>query len=152
MQNGFCIVPCGKEKIWKKFPEKGATQAKEVYIGSFVTRCRAYAELFFPDRYCILSAKYGFLFPEDWVNENYDVTFTRKNTFPIAIETLRQQAAQKNLFNYAPIVVVSGKTYGEVAQKVWGAAPIIMPLQNFKTYGLMMRQLKTAIETRIPFH
>ena len=44
----LCIVPCGRKKIWDKFPNHGPTEAKFVYIGPFASKCKEYAEMFFP--------------------------------------------------------------------------------------------------------
>ena len=59
----LCIVPCGSKKIWKKNPKAGATEAKNVYVGSFAKKCIEYAKKFHAGHYRILSAKYGLMQP-----------------------------------------------------------------------------------------
>ena len=84
----LCVGPCGKAKNWDKNPEAGATPAREVYTGPFAKKCREYAETFYGEEYVILSAKYGFLRPEDLVPESYEVTFKDKRTNPISVQAL----------------------------------------------------------------
>lgn len=67
----LCIVPCGNKKIWDKYPDAGETRAKDVYIGSFIRKCQEYALKFYPESWCILSAKYGFIFPEEVIEGPY---------------------------------------------------------------------------------
>jgi len=71
----ICIVPCGNKKIWDVFPDAGPTPAKNAYVGGFASKCQEYARAFYPDNYFILSAKYGFLQPEEIVPNKYNVTF-----------------------------------------------------------------------------
>jgi len=71
----LCIVPCGNRKIWDKNPNAGPTKVEHVYIGPFAKKCREYAMRFYPSSWCILSAKYGFLFPNDIVPIPYNVSF-----------------------------------------------------------------------------
>ena len=55
----LCIIPCGKKKIWDKYPDYGPMEAKDVYISPFGKACQAYATMFF-ENWVILSAKHGF--------------------------------------------------------------------------------------------
>lgn len=43
----LCIIPCGKKKIWDKYPDYGPMEAKDVYISPFGKACQAYATMFF---------------------------------------------------------------------------------------------------------
>jgi hypothetical protein len=97
--NTLCIIPCGKRKIWDKHPEAGPTKTKNVYIGPFAASCRRYAE------WCIISAKHGFLFPEDVVPGPYEFTFSKPKTNPITIGELKTQATKKGLEKYQSIIV-----------------------------------------------
>lgn len=98
----------GKTKIWDKYPNHGPAPAKDVYIGPFSSKCKQYAELFYPDDWCILSAKYGFLFPEDIVPGPYNVSFNTKKTNPISLKDLSNQIKLKNLDKYEEVVVLGG--------------------------------------------
>ncbi len=75
--SAICIIPCGKKKIWDKYPSEGAVSAEEAYIGTFHRLAEQYAKKFFND-WIIISAKHGFLLPHDIVPENYDLTFGQK--------------------------------------------------------------------------
>lgn len=70
----LCIIPCGKKKIWDIHPDTGPIRAEDAYLSPFHQACERYAKAFF-DEWVILSAKHGFLRPDDTVPENYDVTF-----------------------------------------------------------------------------
>jgi len=59
------VINCGSEKIHKK------CKAKDLYIGSLFLASRFFCESNY-DQYCILSAKYHCLLPDDEV-EYYDV-------------------------------------------------------------------------------
>ncbi len=148
--NTLCIVPCGNRKIWSKNPETGPTKARDVYIGPFAKKCREYAETFYPDCWCILSAKYGFIFPEDIIPENYNVTFLKPKTCPITIAELRNQATQKGLLSYPKIVVLGGRNYSQIVEKTFPGVILSVPLTGCKGIGYMMGRLKTAIEKGVP--
>ena len=96
----LCIVPCGSLKIWDKYPDAGPTKAEDAYIGPFAKTGIEYTKKFYPGSYVILSAKYGFLFPDKVIPENYNVTFKDPSTNPITIEELRRQAKEKGLMKY----------------------------------------------------
>jgi len=105
----LCIVSCGSRKIWDTNPNAGAAKAKYVYIGPFAKKCREYAERFYPSSWCILSAKHGFLFPDDIVPGPYNVSFNDKKTNPITIKELSVQKSEKGLDAYDRIIVLGGK-------------------------------------------
>ena len=107
--NETLYAPCGSKKIWDRNPNAGATKAKNAYIGSFAKTCIEYAEKFYPNSYIILSAKHGFLFPDELIQENYNVTFKDPNTKPISVEELKRQAIEKDLLKYDEIVAIAGK-------------------------------------------
>ena len=145
----LCIVPCGKKKIWDKNPDIGPQKAEDVYIGPFATKCKEYAKLFYPTSWIILSAKYGFLFPNEFVPGPYDVSFNDKNTNPITILELKNQAEEKQLYKFEKIVALSGKNYIHIIQSVFRNKEIFEPLSNCGGIGYMMNKLKNAIEKRI---
>lgn len=141
----LCVVPCGSRKIWDKYPDAGPTRARDVYIGNFARTCIEYAEKFYPDSYVILSAKYGFLFPDELIPEDYNVTFNDPRTNPIGVEELRRQAEEKGLMKYGEIVVVSGSNYVNIARKVFSGKRIITPLKGLGGMGPMISAMKRAI-------
>lgn len=73
-----------------------------------------YAMRFYLSSWCILSAKYGFLFPNDIVPCSYNVSFNDRKTNPITTKELSAQARGKKLDRYEQIVVLGGKTYIEM--------------------------------------
>jgi len=141
----LCIIPCGNRKIWDKNPNAGPTRARDVYIGPFAKKCKEYAEKFYPSSWCILSAKYGFLFPDDMVPGPYNVTFNDKRTNPISVEELSKQVKEKGLDKYEKILVLGGKKYVSVVRKVFSKKKIYVPLEGYKGIGYMMNRINKAI-------
>jgi len=146
----LCIVPCGNRKIWDRDPTAGPTPARNVYIGPFAQKCREYAERFYPSSWCILSAKYGFLFPEDIVPGSYNVTFKDRRTNPITLEELSTQIKEKGLDIYDRIVVLGGKEYTDMVEKLFPGKNIYTPLKGYKGIGYMMGALNEALRKGIP--
>jgi hypothetical protein len=146
----ICIVPCGKTKIWDRFPDAGPTPAKNVYIGVFARKCQEYARVFYPGSYYILSAKYGFLHPDDIVPEKYNITFKNPTTLPISITKLVEIARKKGLLDTNGVVVVAGRDYSEIIRKVFVGKQIIEPLRGCKGNGFMMQKINDAIQNRKP--
>ena len=147
----LCIVQCGKRKIWDRDPKAGPTEAHRVYIGPLAVSCRKYAQRFFPNSWCIISAKYGFLFPGDVVEGPYNVTFSDPTTNPIALPELLKQAHEKQLDKYERIVIAAAKGYASRIQHVFHDREILTPLGGCTSQGDMMRKLRMARETGIPF-
>ncbi len=142
----LCIVPCGQRKVWSVNPNAGPTKAKDVYIGPFAKTCIQYAERFYPENYVILSAKYGFLFPEEIIPEDYNVTFNDPKTKPISVEELKRQAEVKGLMKYDEIVVVAGSKYANIVKKVFAGKKIRTPLAGLGGMGPMISAMKKAIK------
>ncbi|GGM16688.1 DUF6884 domain-containing protein [Deinococcus aerophilus] len=78
MPGTLVIVPCGASKIWARQPDLGAVMAKDAYTGPPFVLHRQYAERF-GDAWMILSAKYGFLAPDDFLPGPYEVTFKKRH-------------------------------------------------------------------------
>ena len=148
--NTLCVVPCGSKKIWDKYPDVGPQKAKDVYIGSFATKCREYAKLFYPTSWVTLSAKHEFLFPDDYIPGPYNVSFNDKKTNPITVDELKVQAEKKKLYDFEKIVVLGGKNYTRIVRSVFQDKKILEPLSGCKGIGYMMSKLKKAIEKGFP--
>jgi hypothetical protein len=144
----LCIIPCGSKKIWDINPNAGPTKAKDVYIGPFAKKCQQYAETFYSDSWCILSAKHGFLFPDDKVPGPYNVTFNKKATNPIGNEELIKQFQKKGMGQYKKVVVLGGKKYAEMANAVFANSEISTPLKGCKGMGYMMGKMNDAIKIK----
>jgi len=141
----YCIVPCGNKKIWNKNPKVGPTKAREVYIGPFAKKCREYAEKYYPSSWCILSAKYGFLMPDDMIPGPYNVSFNDRKTNPINLKDLAKQSKKKKINKYKRIVVLGGKNYADIAKQVFIEKTVLNPLSGCKGIGYMMGKLNDAI-------
>ncbi len=146
----LCVAPCGKIKIWSKDPKAGPTRAKDVYIGPFASTCRKYAEYFYPNTYMILSAKYGFLAPNDKIPRDYNVTFNDLSTNPITFDQLRKQVDKKGLRKYDCIIVLGGRRYVDLLEKAFIGKKIVNPLEGCSGNGEMMSVLLQAIQLNRP--
>lgn len=141
----LCIVPCGSKKIWSKNPEAGPAKARNAYIGPFARKCQEYAEKFYPNSWCILSAKYGFLLPDDVVPGPYNVSFKDKVTNPISLKDLLKQAKEKKLNKYERVIVLGGKNYVKIVEQVFIRKAVLNPLSGCKGIGYMMSRLNDAV-------
>lgn len=145
----LCIAPCGDRKIWKKKSNAGPTKAKYVYTGPYAGKCIEYAEKYYPSSWCILSAKYGFLFPDDIVPEPYNVTFKKKKTNPITVDELSIQVREKGLDKYDKIIVLGGQDYSNVIKEVFPGKDIYEPLYGLRM-GHSMGKLNDSIKRGVP--
>ncbi|HDR8254987.1 TPA: hypothetical protein QC114_004066, partial [Bacillus cereus] len=141
----ICIIPCGKKKIWDKHSDYGPMEAKDVYISPFGKACQAYATMFFKN-WVILSAKHGFLRPNDIVLENYDLAFDSKSDEVINIEQLQKQMVDKSLLQFDEIVLLAGKKHKKVVTKLYPEEMITYPLEGCKGIGYMLQRLKEAVK------
>jgi hypothetical protein len=146
------IVPCGKEKIWDRAPNCGTVPARDAYTGTFHRLARAYTERF-ADQWMVLSAKHGFLAPDDLVPGPYDVTFNRPNDPRcITTERLREQVRQKRLDRFACVIVICGDKYVQRIREAFQGTgtKIITPLKGKGGIGPMMGWLKRAVAEARP--
>lgn len=145
----LCIVPCGAAKIWDKQPSFGAVQAQHAYTGVFAAACQRYASMFF-DHWVILSAKHGFLYPEELIPEDYNVSFVKSNSETITTQQLIEQVQAKGLTDYKQITVLGGKHYTNRAKEVFTAdQELSFPLSGCRGIGYMLQKVTQAVESRI---
>jgi hypothetical protein len=149
LSSSICIVPCGKAKVWQRRPDAGAVPARSVYIGSFATAARCYAEHFFPGAWWILSARHGFLRPGDLVPGPYDASFAAPTGEELSVPMLRAQAAALGLDQELRLVVVAGSAYVAVCEAVFGDR-VRAPLRGQPGLGRMLRALRQAVLTATP--
>ncbi len=143
----LCIVPCGSKKIWKKNPNVGATEARNVYVGSFAKKCIEYAEKFHEGHYRILSAKYGLMLPDFIIPQDYNITFNKPSGNIVTIEKLKEQAMATGLKKeYREIIVLGGREYVLRIADVFDGYIIHIPLSKCKGMGYMMQELTKAIK------
>ncbi|MCY9162081.1 hypothetical protein MOF25_17480 [Bacillus atrophaeus] len=144
----LCIIPCGKKKIWDAHPNAGPERAEDAYLSPFHQACERYAKAFF-DEWVILSAKHGFLRPDDIVPENYDVAFGTDHPEIMTAEELRRQFHEKGFFEIEELVMLSGKKYRSVLNAViCEHHHINWPLSSYKGIGYMLQALNRAVEEK----
>ncbi|WP_211589764.1 DUF6884 domain-containing protein [Microbispora sp. H11081] len=141
------IVPCGKAKIWDKNPHAGPTAARDAYIGAPFIVNRRYAERF-GDRWVILSAKYGFLNPDDPVEGPYNVTFKRRVSMPIAKASTRRQVRDQGLDRFDQVIGLGGVEYRAVVEHAFTGANVALhfPFAGMQL-GLALAATKRAVIT-----
>ncbi len=109
------VIPCGKRKIWDKYPDAGPQKARNAYTGPYFIVNRQYAD----NRHCdwmILSPKYGFMRPDLVIPGNCDVTFNKPSTHPKSVQELRRQVQEQGLSHYDEITVLGGRSYVETVR------------------------------------
>jgi hypothetical protein len=139
------IVQCGGQKVWKTNPQLGPVAAKDAYTSSYFKKNVAYAKKF-GNRWIILSAKYGFLDPEELI-EDYNVTFKVKKSGPISTDKLKEQIKSKELDSYDKIVVLGGKEYLEPVRRAFEGTGcvVVSPFEGMRI-GERMRALNVLIK------
>jgi hypothetical protein len=145
----LCIIPCGTRKIWQLQPALGSVEAERAYLSTYHKLCKAYAE-HFHYRWVILSAKHGFLDPQDPVDGMYDVSFNKPDSGIISFDELRRQAADKGLDKYPDVQVLAGRKYrAPVAYALGNSSTITYPFERYKGIGYIQQALKRAIEDNV---
>lgn len=149
----LAILPCGKKKIWDLDPTIGREEVREVYVGTLHRLTRQYAEMFC-DQWVILSAKHGYCFPNERIEENYDLTFGMpKGEAVISKEQLKVQIEEKRLQEYDQIIVLTGKKHKSIVEQTFDqASKLAFPLLGTKGIGEMQQRLKQAIVNNQPLH
>jgi hypothetical protein len=143
------VVACGAKKIWDLNRTVGSTPAKDAYVGTLFRLSRKYAERF-ADSWIVLSAKYGYAEPDFVIGSAYDVTFNKRSTNPVQVETLREQAKKMHLDRFNQIVVLGGARYVKMvrASLAGSKTEVSAPLKGLGI-GLMQSCLKQAIQTGV---
>lgn len=149
----LAIIPCGKKKIWDRYPDHKGEKVAEAYIGVLHRLTKQYAEMFC-DQWVILSAKHGYSSPDEIIKSNYDLTFGMNETgLIISNEDLIAQIKQKNLSEFDQIIALTGKKHQKIINATFSREQkIIYPLLGTKGIGEMQQKLKGAIETKRSLH
>jgi len=146
----LAIIPCTKDKIWDLYPNLGPVMAKNVYTNSFHALARTYISLY-TKHWVILSAKYGFLDPKDWIEVTYDVTFDREDDPYISDNDLKSQIVDKKLHEYGNILIIANNRYVEKLKKAFLDFPskLHVPFENIEDdFKGILRLNKTIQQTR----
>ena len=122
--------------LWDIQPDRRPTPAREVYTGWFSPGARRHAERFYP-AWVILSAKHGFLPPDDIVSGAYEVSFLKPGPEVVSIERLREQVLAKGLDRHDEIVVIAGRSYaqGRPSDRVRPRLPGSCPTRRHRRDG-----------------
>ncbi len=144
------IVPCGKDKIWHKNPERGAVPARDTYTGAPFVVDRAYAERF-GDAWVVLSAKYGFLPPDHMIPGPYEVSFKDPTTQPVSIAQLHEQVRAQGLDRFDRVIGLGGKEYRHAIEAAFAPWPVrlVFPFAGL-LIGKVMQATKQAVTSGDP--
>lgn len=125
------IVPCGKSKAPTSSP------AGEMYRGTY-SRLALRAAAALTDRadIRIVSAKYGLL-PLEQVIEPYELRLGQPDS--TTAEHVRVQAAQQGLLDRPKVIVLAGRDYAGLVQRVWPHA--LAPLAGTSGIGDQQNRL-----------
>lgn len=138
------VVPCGAKKIWAAHPDAGPVPVQDAYVGTPFKVNRGYAEAI-GDDWVILSAKYGFLRPNDLIPGPYEVTFKRRSTGPVSVEVLRQQIGALGLSRYDRVIGLGGIEYRQALQAAFGSkAALAFPFAGLQL-GYSLQAANAAI-------
>ncbi len=97
-----------------------------------------------------MSAKYGFLFPDEIIEGPYNVSFNDKKTNPISVEALVKQAQETGLSNFNTIIVLGGRNYVNMVKKAFLDKNIHTPLADCKGIVYMLQKLNNSIKRGVP--
>jgi hypothetical protein len=145
MAGTLVVVPCGRAKIWDREPGTGPTPARDAYVGVPFRVSRDYAERF-GDRWVILSAKYGFLFPDMVVAGPYDTSFARRSSRPVGVAHLRAQVRDLALTAFKDVVVLGGRHYREAVATAFAGTAVTL---HFPFAGLPLGKSIQATQRAI---
>jgi hypothetical protein len=112
------------------------------------SRSREYAERF-GDSWVILSAKYGFLNPDDIVEGPYNVTFKRRPPRLIDGAALCQQALDRGLDRFEDVIGLGARDYRAVIEHAFAlsTASLHFPFAGMKL-GESLGAAKRAVAAR----
>jgi hypothetical protein len=135
------VVPCGVVKIWDREPGRGPIPAREAYIGAPFVVNRAYAERH-GNAWVILSAKYGFVAPDDLIPGPYNVTFKRRSPELVPVATLREQVHARGLDRYETVIGLGGRKYQAAVRAAFEGVPVSLA---FPFTGLPIGKMMQAV-------
>lgn len=139
----FLVIGCGKAKIWDKDPHLGPVPSQVAYTGGLFRLCRRYAELYYPDRWLILSAKYGLVLPDEPI-EKYDVSFKSANKMVVKVNALVDQC-QYYFGEARKVICIAGREYILILESaLQRRIPLESPLAHMGLFA-RMAWLKTQI-------
>lgn len=145
----LAIIPCGAKKAWDTEPALGPLPVKHVYQSTFHQLCRAYAETF-ADQWAVLSGKHGFMYPQELIDTNYDVTFGKGQQDEVSRSFCTQQWQEKQMSEYDQYVVLLGKKYDTVVTRILPMGRTVFPLREYRGMGYMQQALKQAVASHRP--
>ena len=139
------VVGCASRKVWNNLAIAPDQPAGQAYASPIFKKSRAYAEQL-GCAWVILSAKYGFLQPEEMIRD-YDETFNRHSPGLVDAPTLKRQVKKKGLDRYSEVLVLAGRSYVVRVRAAFEGtgARIVEPMKGLRL-GMRLRWLSEKLE------
>lgn len=128
--------------MWDSTPDAGSSRARDAYTGPPFKVNREYAERSGAD-WVVLSAKFGFLRPDDIIPGPYNVTFKKRSTNPIDVATLRFQVRDLGLESYDEVIGLGGKEYRAAIEAAFAGSAVAL---RFPFAGLRLGAAMAAVK------
>lgn len=132
------ILPCTKTKIWDTVPQTLKWQlACDAYQGQLFIKARKFinSQKTSTPSYLILSTKYGFIYPNQSI-QNYNETFnSKKPNFVFLSKQIREYGLKPQV-----VIILGGSVYVNVVRKVFRNSEILTPLRGL-SIGKMLQIL-----------
>jgi hypothetical protein len=134
----IALAGCGGQKADRR------CRADQMYIGNYSRHAWAAAQALCPGRAFFLSAKHGLLLPEQEIDP-YDLRMRRDHPEVDAVY-VRRQAVKLGVIE-APVVVLAGQDYANLAYEVW--EHVTHPLEGL-FIGQQIRELNRITSQGAP--
>lgn len=132
MADRLVIVGCGRHKA------DGVHPAADLYTGTLFRQARAAARAMSPDRWLVLSALYGLVWPWDKIR-GYDLALGEPGA--VGPDFVTFQAARLGVLFTSPVTVLASARYAQLCRQVWEPwGTVETPLAHLGI-GRQMREL-----------
>jgi hypothetical protein len=120
--------------VWRRSPALELIEAQEAYTGALFRAARRFADIYFPERWYVLSARYGLLSPRERI-ANYDERLANPND-PEKIGLLKHQLEQI-VPKETELVVLTSRVYVEWLRNSAGSRSVRVPLAGLPLFERM---------------
>lgn len=135
MRLKLILVSCVGQKL------EGSHQAKDLYISNWFKKARIYAEQN-GDSWAIISAKYGFVFPDDEI-ESYEM-YLPKQSKEYRLEWAKIIVERINTISPTEIEILAGKPYRQYLIPLL-QYKVVVPMEGLGI-GQQLKWLKEMID------
>ncbi|WOF17222.1 AAA family ATPase [Methanoplanus sp. FWC-SCC4] len=148
------ITPSGDEKLWdndKTLDKNRYIKAKDAFCGRFAGRSREYSERFYKGDWVILSPRYGFVLPDEEIQDYSAKTFAESG---IEYDTIQINAESDALLNYERVIFLGSRNlhseYIDIVSKVFSDKWVEYPLLESENNEAMLGRLIDSLTRNSP--